>query len=120
MNQLKLLILIIFAFVVAVFSVTNNQTTTIKFFNFTILNNISIVIVVLGSILIGVLITAILGFLLQTKLKKEISILTKENKQLKDKEEKLQLKIRDFEEKFEAIGISIPEVKHTSDSDHKK
>ena len=67
------------------------------------------VIIVLGSILIGVILTAILGFLTQAKLKHEISKLTKENNQFKDKEEKLQLKIRGLEEKLEESGIKLPE-----------
>ncbi|MBN2408072.1 MAG: DUF1049 domain-containing protein [Elusimicrobia bacterium] len=104
MNQLKLVVIILFAFIVAVFAVSNPQTASLNFFGKTVLPEIPMVVVVLGSILAGVLITAILGFLAQTKLKKQISALTRDNKQLKEKEEKLQLKIREFEEKYEEPG----------------
>lgn len=118
MNQFKLLIIIIFAFIVAVFAVSNPQPTTLLFFGKEVFHEIPTVIVVLGAVLMGVLVTAILGFLMQTKLKKEISKLTRENKQLKEKEEKLQLIIRQFEEKLEESGISTPEKEDLKKDDH--
>ncbi|MFW6172297.1 MAG: lipopolysaccharide assembly protein LapA domain-containing protein [Elusimicrobiota bacterium] len=101
MNQIKLLIVILFAFIVAVFAVSNPQEASLNLFGKEILPAIPMVVVVLGSVLVGVLITAIIGFLYQTKLKKNISKLNKKNKELKEKEEKLQLKIRRFEEQLE-------------------
>lgn len=101
MNQFKLLIIILFAFLVAIFAVSNPQSASLYFFGKKIIPEISMVIIVLGSVLMGVILTAILGFLSQAKLKNQISKLTKENQQFKEKEEKLQLKIREFEEKFE-------------------
>jgi len=101
MNQLKLLVAILFAFVVAVFAVSNPQAVAINFFGWTVIQNVSLVVVVLGAVLFGVLITAVMGFLAQTKLKKNISKLSKENRELKKKEEKLQLKIRELEENIE-------------------
>lgn len=118
MNQFKLLIIILFAFVVAVFSVSNPQPATLKFFGKEVFHEIPTVIVVLGAILTGVLLTAILGFLMQTKLKKKISKLTKENTQLKEKEEKLQLKIREFEEKLEETDKSIPQKENQRENDY--
>ena len=109
MNQFKFLIIIVFAFVVAIFAVSNPQPATLKFFGKEVFHEIPTVIAILGSVLVGVLLTAILGFLMQAKLKKEISNLSKENSHLKEKEEKLQLRIREFEEKYEESGEKIPE-----------
>ncbi|MGM0568670.1 MAG: LapA family protein [Elusimicrobiota bacterium] len=103
MNQIKLVIYILFAFLVAVFSVYNQETVVLRFFGTQI--GISLVIVVLGAILIGVLFTAVLGFLSQSKLKRKIAVLQKLEKELKAKEEKLQLKIRHLEEKLEDHGL---------------
>jgi uncharacterized integral membrane protein len=121
MNQFKLLVIIIFAFIVAVFSVSNSgNVASIRFFNWTLVPEISMVIVVLGSILLGVLITAVLGFVSQTKLKKMISKLTRENTSSKEKEEKLQLKIRELEERLEDSGIKVSEDKNfEKETDHK-
>lgn len=113
MNQIKLLIVILFAFMVAVFAVSNPQTASLSFFGKEILPEVSMVIIVLGAVLVGVVITAFMGFLLQTKLKKNISKLTKENSTYKEKEEKLQLKIRMLEEKLEESGIETSEATKT-------
>ncbi len=101
MSQFKLIILSLFAFLVAVFAVSNQESVNIYFFNRPIISNMSLVVIVLGTILIGVVLSALLGFLSQSKLKKKISILDKDNGALKAKEEKLQLKIRELEEKIE-------------------
>ena len=101
MTQLKFLIVILFAFVVAVFAVSNPQTVGIRFFGREIISEAPIVIVVLGSVLAGVLLTAVLGFLYQTRLRSEISTLKRENLQQRDKEKRLQLKIRELEERLE-------------------
>ena len=108
MTQLKLLVVIIFAFIVAVFAVSNPQTVGIRFFGAEIISEAPLVIVVLGSVLAGVLITAVLGFLYQTKLKAEISSVKKENLRHRDKEEKLQLKIRELEERIEDSASPLP------------
>ncbi len=108
MTQLKLLVVIIFAFVVAVFAVSNPQTVGIRFFGTEIISEAPLVIVVLGSVLAGVFFTAVLGFLYQNKLKSRISALNKENSRNRDKEEKLQLKIRELEERIEEITGEEP------------
>ncbi len=101
MNQFKLFVLILFAFVVAIFAVSNQVAVPIVFWGRTLIPEISLVVIVLGSALFGVLLSAILGFLLQTKLKNQIAKLKKENIQYKNKEAKLQLKIRELEENLE-------------------
>jgi uncharacterized integral membrane protein len=117
MNQFKLLVLILFAFLVAVFAVSNQQNASLYFFGRQVVPEISMVIIVLGSVLMGVVLTAILGFIYQTKLKKEISKLLKELNQLKEKEERLQLKIREQEEKFEELGIEMPEKNKSKETE---
>ncbi|GEM_PF-3482733 len=101
MTQLKLFVLCLFAFLVAVFAVSNQQSVAINFFNRPIITDVSLIIIVLGAVLIGVLFAGILGFMAQSKLKKELAKEIKEKNMLKGKEEKLQLKIRDLEEKLE-------------------
>ena len=117
MNQFKLLVLILFAFLVAVFAVSNPQNASLYFFGKQVVPEISMVIIVLGSVLMGVVLTAILGFIYQTKLKKEISKLLRDLKQLKEKEEKLQLKIREYEEKYEELGIEMPEKNKSKETE---
>ncbi|MFH1416102.1 MAG: LapA family protein [Elusimicrobiota bacterium] len=107
MNQFKFLIMILFAFLVAVFAVSNQQSVSLLFFGKEILTGISMVIVVLGSVLIGVVITAILGFIMQARLKKEIAVLNKENGSLKAKQEKLHLRIGQLEEKLQDAGVDL-------------
>lgn len=118
MNQFKLLIIILFAFVVAVFAVSNPQPASLRFFNKELFSQIPTVIVVLGAILVGVIITAFLGFIMQSKLNSEISGLKKENAHYKEKEEKLQLKIRELEEKLEEAGIDYPGKDKPKEKDH--
>ncbi len=101
MSQFKLIILSLFAFLVAVFAVSNQESVSINFFSKPIVSNMSLVVIVLGAILTGVVLSALLGFLSQSKLKKTISTLDKNNNDLKTKEEKLQLKIRELEEVIE-------------------
>lgn len=109
MTQLKLVIVAVFAFIVAVFAVSNTADVSIMFFGREVISSVSLVIIVLGSVLLGVLLTAILGFLYQSRLKGEISALSRTKTQLKAKEEKLQLKIRELEEKLEENNIPIGE-----------
>ncbi|MEA3505934.1 MAG: lipopolysaccharide assembly protein LapA domain-containing protein [Elusimicrobiota bacterium] len=103
MKQSKLLIVSLFAFVVAVLAVYNQEPVSVNFFGKEILTNIPMIVVIIGSVLFGVLITAILGFMAQAKLKKKIKELEKDNKEKKEKIDKLQLKIREFEEKEEGF-----------------
>ena len=107
MNQFKFLIIILFAFLVAVFAVSNQQSVSLSLFNTEIISNISMVIVVLGSVLLGVVITAILGFIMQARLKKEIAGLSRENGTLKAKQEKLHLRIGQLEEKLQDAGVNL-------------
>ena len=118
MNQFKLVLIILFAFMVAVFAVSNPQSASINFFGRTIIPEISMVIVVLGSVLVGVVLTAILGFMIQSKLSREISKLSRNLTHYKDKEEKLQLKIRKLEEKLEEEGLPLPYNRDTREDDH--
>ncbi len=118
MNQLKLLIIIIFAFCVAVFAVSNPQPATLKFFNWEVLADVPTVIIVLGSMLFGVLITAILGFMAQSKFKSKLNKFKRSCQTLESKEDKLQLKIRKLEEQLEEEGI--PAATDSKDKKNKK
>ena len=118
MNQLKLVLVILFAFLVAIFAVSNPQSASINFFGRTIFTEVSMVIVVLGSVLLGVILTAIMGFMIQSKLSREISKLSRSNAHYKDKEEKLQLKIRELEDKIEEEGLPLPYNRDTREDDH--
>ncbi|MDA3792615.1 MAG: lipopolysaccharide assembly protein LapA domain-containing protein [Elusimicrobia bacterium] len=101
MKQSKLLIVSLFAFIVAVLAVYNQDPVNISFFGKNILTDTPMIVVIIGSVLFGVLITAILGFMAQSKLKKSIKKLEAELKKKKEKIDSLQLKIREFEEKEE-------------------
>ncbi|MGM0442334.1 MAG: LapA family protein [Elusimicrobiota bacterium] len=109
MNQLKLLIIIVFAFLVAIFAVSNTQPVPIMVFGKEVLSTVPMVVLILGAVLLGVLITAILGFMTQAKLKKKLRKYRNSCKKLRNKEEKLQLKIRKLEEKLEEEGIQPDE-----------
>ena len=118
MNQFKLVLIILFAFLVAVFAVSNPQSASINFFGKTLFTEVSMVIVVLGSVLVGVVLTAFMGFMIQSRLNREISKLSRSNAHYKDKEEKLQLKIRQLEDKLEEEGIPLPYNRDQREDDH--
>ncbi len=101
MKQSKLLIVSLFAFIVAVLAVYNQEPVSINFFGKEVLTDIPMIVVIIGSVLFGVLITAILGFMAQSKLKKKIKTLETDTKKKQEKIDKLQLKIREFAEKEE-------------------
>lgn len=109
MKQSKLLIVSLFAFVVAVLAVYNQEPVSLSFFGKQILTDTPMIVVIIGSVLFGVLITAILGFMAQSKLKKKIKDLEKDNREKKEKVDKLQLKIREFEEKEEGFESEYDE-----------
>ena len=69
--QGKLVAVLVFTFVVVVFAVFNNDPVQLRFFNWPI-GEISMVILVIGAVLFGVVFTAILGWLTQNKLRRQI------------------------------------------------
>ncbi len=110
MTQLKFVIVVLFAFIVAAFAVSNPMSVPIMLFRKEIIPSVSLVIVVLGSVLIGVILTALLGFFYQSRLKKEISFLKNENSLFKSKQDKLQIKIRELEDTLEENDIPLGET----------
>jgi len=69
--QGKLVAALVFAFVVVVFAVFNNVPVQLRFFNWQT-GEISMVILVIGAVLFGVVFTAILGWLTQNKLRRQL------------------------------------------------
>ncbi|MCD6413393.1 MAG: DUF1049 domain-containing protein [Elusimicrobia bacterium] len=91
MSQIKLLLALALLVVVAIFTVVAPPN----------LSNIPPMIVLVVSLFIGAVFSAVLGIAENLKLTKEIKKQKKEIGGLNEKIEKLQLKIREFEEKEE-------------------
>lgn len=100
MNQLKLVVVLVFAFLLVLFAVLNPNPVEINFFGLKT-PTAPLIVVVIGAVAMGAIIAAILGTITQMKQKKILSGKEKEIKELKDKVVKLELKIREMEEKNE-------------------
>ncbi len=81
--QIYLMGALIFALLVAIFAIQNTNPVDIKFLTFK-LQEISLVLVILGSALIGAVVVFFLGAVKQISSYRQIRELKKENENLKD------------------------------------
>ncbi len=100
MAVIKLIVVLVFAFLLAVFSVSNPNPVRINFFGWST-PEISLIVVVLGCVAVGAIMAGVIAGISQISLKKEVKKKEKEKKELQEKVVNLQLKIREFEEKEE-------------------
>lgn len=98
MEQLKLIIVFFVFFLLALFAVLNPNDVSINFFGWNT-PPVSMIVVVFGSVLLGAITAGLLGILTQIKLKNTINRKDREIKDIQDKLVKLDLRLRNYEEK---------------------
>ncbi len=108
MSQLKLVVILIFAFLLVLLAVTNQPQVSMNLLLWKTAQ-VSLIVFVIASILLGGIFATILGTVTQLKLKKDITRREKELKELKEKLTDLQLQVGKFEESKEAKKTS-PEI----------
>jgi len=96
--QKNLIIALVFAILVAVFSIQNSGPVSLLFFGWEF--STSLVVVVLGAAVLGALIMWIIGSFKQLKVKKEKRNLKKQIKNLEDEKNNLEQNIKDLEKKL--------------------
>ena len=119
MEQIKLTIVFLVFFLLVVFAVYNRTDVSINIFTWST-PPLPLIVIVFGSVFLGAVTSALLGILTQIKLKNVINRKEKDIKDVKDKLVKLDLKLRNYEEKDDSQknekegkkrGISNDEVK---------
>jgi len=108
MSQLKLVVILIFAFLLVLLAVTNQPQVSMNLL-FWKTPEVSLIVFVIASILLGGIFATILGTVTQMKLKKDLTKREKELKELKERLSDLQLQVGKFEESKETKKIS-PEI----------
>ncbi len=115
--QKKIILILLFALVVAVFAIQNSSSVIIKIFQWQ--GEVSLAFVILGSIVLGSLIMAVVTSFIQLKMGKKIKKLKKE------KEAQLEV-IDQLHEEIEHLSKEVLELKDgeiivkKSDYDSKK
>jgi uncharacterized integral membrane protein len=108
MSQVKLVVILIFAFLLVLLAVTNQPQVSMNLL-FWKTPQVSLIVFVFASILLGGIFTAILGIIAQMKLRKNLSAKERKIKELEEKLVKLQLASGKFEESREEKK-STPEI----------
>jgi uncharacterized integral membrane protein len=108
MSQLKLVVILIFAFLLVLLAVVNQPQVSMNLL-FWKTPEVSLIVFVIASILLGVIFATILGTVTQMKLKKNLTKRGKELKELKEKIVELQLAAGKFQQSKEEKKIS-PEI----------
>ena len=96
--QKNLIIALVFAILVAVFSIQNSGPVSLLFFGWEF--STSLVVVVLGAAVLGALIMWIISSFKQLKVKKEKRNLKNQIKNLEDEKNNLKQNIKDLEKKL--------------------
>lgn len=97
--QKNLIIALVFAILVAIFSIQNSGPVSLLFFGWEF--STSLVVVVLSAAVLGALIMWIISSFKQLQHKKEKKNLKKEMKKLNEEKELLEKEIEDLEKKLE-------------------
>ena len=97
--QKNLIIALVFAIIVAIFSIQNAGPVSLLFFGWEF--STSLVVVVFGAAVLGALIMWVISSFKQLKIKKEQKNLEKEIKNLEEEKESLKNEIKDLEKKLE-------------------
>jgi len=106
MSQLKLIVILIFAFLLVLLAVTNQPQVSMNLL-FWKTPEVSLIVFVFASILLGGIFATILGTVTQMKLKKDLTKRGKELKELKEKVAELQLAVGKFEQSKEDKKTSL-------------
>ena len=116
--QKNLIIALVFAILVAIFSIQNSGPVSLLFFGWEF--STSLVVVVLGAAVLGALIMWIISSFKQLQFKKEKKKLKKEMKNLSEEKELLEKEVRDLEKKLEhRKSIANKNKKNKTENDEK-
>lgn len=116
--QKNLIIALVFAILVAIFSIQNSGPVSLLFFGWEF--STSLVVVVLGSAVLGALIMWIISSFKQMKLKKEKKNIRKEMSNLHEEKEALEKEIKDLEKKLEHRKSIADSSKKSTNTETKK
>ena len=108
MSQLKLVVVLIFAFLLVLLAVTNQPQVSMNLL-FWKTPQVSLIVFVFAAILLGGIFATILGMMTQMRLKRNLTKRERELKELKEKIGDLQLQVGKFEEAKEEKKAS-PEM----------
>jgi len=97
MSQVKLVVILIFAFLLVLLAVTNQPQVSMNLL-FWKTPQVSLIVFVFASILLGGIFATILGMVTQLKLKKDLTKKERELKELKEKIGELEISHGKFEE----------------------
>ncbi len=104
--QKKIILVLLFALVVAVFAIQNASAVTIKIFQWQ--DEVSLAFVILGSIVFGSLVMGVVTSFTQLKMGKKIKNLKKDKQELEEEIEQLHEEIEELsEENLELKGNDI-------------
>ncbi len=104
--QKKIILVLLFALVVAVFAIQNASAVTIKIFQWQ--DEVSLAFVILGSIVFGSLIMGVVTSFTQLKMGKKIKKVKKEKAELEEEIQQLHIEIKELtEETLELKGDDI-------------
>ena len=108
MSQLKLVVILLFAFLLVLLAVVNQPQVSMNLL-FWRTPEVSLIVFVFAAILLGGIFATVLGMLTQLKLKKNLTKKERELKELEEQTVKLQLAVGKFEESKEEKKTS-PEI----------
>ncbi len=109
MSQVKLVVVLIFAFLLVLLAVANQPQVSMNLF-FWRTPEVSLIVFVFAAILIGGIFTTILGMVTQLKFKKDLTTKEKEVKELEERIVKLQLAAGKSEEVKKEEKKPSPEI----------
>lgn len=96
--QKKILFILFFAVLVAIFAIHNSHPVLLEFFEWH--REIPLIFIILASIVMGSLLMTLVTSIKHLKMNKEIKLLRNQNKELKEKIKELNEEINDVESSF--------------------
>jgi len=109
MSQLKLVVVLIFAFLLVLLAVTNQPQVSMNLF-FWKTPEVSLIVFVFAAILLGGIFATVLGMVTQVKFRKDLGAKKKEIKELEERVVKLQLAAGKSEEVKKEEKKPSPEI----------
>ena len=109
MSQLKLVVVLIFAFLLVLLAVTNQPQVSMNLF-FWKTPEVSLIVFVFAAVLLGGIFATILGMVTQVKFRKDLGAKKKEIKELEERIIKLQLAAGKSEELRKEEKKPSPEI----------
>ena len=109
MSQLKLVVVLIFAFLLVLLAVTNQPQVSMNLF-FWKTPEVSLIVFVFAAVLLGGIFATILGMVTQVKFRKDLGAKKKEIKELEERVIKLQLAAGKSEEVKKEEKRPSPEI----------